>query len=1469
MVQWRWGVLIAVVCSGLCARAHAQSTWTGADFFTNGNTDWSDPMNWSPNAAPAGNSAVIFSGSPYFDSTVDQSYTYDSVSFTSLTGILTLSTSTYTIGIGSGDTVSFADGSDVVLNVPIVGQGQLTMSSSLQTGTVYLGAQNTYSGHTTVQYGKLTDDIPNALSPFSALYVGGNGSGTPGVVSLNYDESVPGLFDAAGGPGSVVVGSEATLAITASSAFSGVISGSDGGLHVANGARFELDGNNTYTGNTTIDAASTLAIGDGASISPLTVISGLGSLNFENTGSFAFSNYITDQVSIVQEESGTTTLTGANDFSGNTIITDGALTDGVDNAFSPNSTVLLSSAGTLDIEHSESIPSIGNYNGVGNGIIFIGASGVLNLTSDSLGATSALKGTGTLNMIDEGSLALTGEAANTFTGSINISEGSSFSIGDGGLGAATIMGGGTLNFINTNDTTVTAELGTSSEDNFQVIETGTAKVTLTPPLANHYSGNTSIDASGILADGKDNSFSPNSVVYIDQGGTLEADYNETIAGLADGFNGGSENVSIATGKTLTLNLTNDFYQSFSGIISGGGGLTVTGDGSGLQTLSGVNAYTGGTTVGNAELDLVGATINHPLADLVVADASSDNGTLVLDSGSTVTDHDATIGNQAGSNGSVVVTDPAVVWTTNGTLTVGNAGTGALQIASGLVTDASAVVGNASGSSGLVQVVGGTWTTSGTVTVGNAGNGIIDLADNGIINISGGSGTLTLGSANTGAALFIGQDVLNNVYENQGGVLNAAKVNGTAPSTTIDEIIFDTDKSSESPYYFTNTGASGGTPIEIDGTIHVAIGDSNAISLSSAYSTYSGGTSVGYGSYLLLGASSSGGVPGDPARGPIGMGALTLDNNVTVDTSVLNLTLDNNINLSTGSEQEANFGNQSNSNNLTLTGIITGDAQIGWLSRGTMTLSNGGSTFTGGLYVPQGTLFLTASTTGGGVDVIPTSGPAGTGTISFGDETTLTRPNGASLTISNSFFLANAEGDLPSHLNITGDSSGLFTLSGTLTDVYAEPSHLGVLTISSPVQLDGLDQVGRTIVIGTTLSVESDDGIQDGIVFAQSGAILNIDSQYPSVGSLDLTDSTANFAGGDSNGAVIGDISMTNSTINFADDSHPEIQGLSDNSGSTNVINLNGSDLELILDNGVSGSPINFYGTITGAGSVDIGGLDFGSVVQLNGNNTYSGTTTVENGNVAVAGGSYAFGGYMGTPGTLTLIEGSALVVNSGATLTNPISMADNVFFGGGGTIAPISTPNITIQNGSVITGGTGALGYLYDGIAGNAIGTLTFASTTGVTLAQGGVLQFSIMNDTGSAGSDYSAVNVNGTLTIDSSTATTPFVIQLVGIDGVGPFDGSGVPVSVDFMSPHSWTLLTAGTIVNPGGGFDPSDFQVDTTTYFSGPGTGQWSVSEVGNTLELDFSPVPEPSTWGLMVGGLGILVVMGWRRRCVVRAA
>lgn len=91
-------------------------------------------------------------------------------------------------------------------------------------------------------------------------------------------------------------------------------------------------------------------------------------------------------------------------------------------------------------------------------------------------------------------------------------------------------------------------------------------------------------------------------------------YNQTIAGLS-----GAVRVGLDTGTaTLTLNTTTD--QSASGVISGA--ISLVKSGSAKQTLTGVNTYTGSTTINGGTLAL-GATGTISSGDLNIASATLD------------------------------------------------------------------------------------------------------------------------------------------------------------------------------------------------------------------------------------------------------------------------------------------------------------------------------------------------------------------------------------------------------------------------------------------------------------------------------------------------------------------------------------------------------------------------------------------------------------------------------------------------------------------------------------------------------------------------------------------------------------------------------------------------------------------------------------------------------------------------------
>lgn len=166
------------------------------------------------------------------------------------------------------------------------------------------------------------------------------------------------------------------------------------------------------------------------------------------------------------------------------------------------------------------------------------------------------------------------------------------------------------------------------------------------------------------------------------------------------FNGVEANVRVdaLTGSgTIRSGYTQPGYRNFTFGVANGSGVfhgTLTNNdhfaghfvkvGTGTQTLTGRNTYTGTTTVkaGTLAVSGSGASITHTSADFIVGDTSGDDGTLTISGGGTVSNNQGRIGNQSGSAGTVTVTGAGSTWSNSNHLYVGNGGIGALTISDG-------------------------------------------------------------------------------------------------------------------------------------------------------------------------------------------------------------------------------------------------------------------------------------------------------------------------------------------------------------------------------------------------------------------------------------------------------------------------------------------------------------------------------------------------------------------------------------------------------------------------------------------------------------------------------------------------------------------------------------------------------------------------------------------------------------------
>jgi fibronectin-binding autotransporter adhesin len=528
-------------------------------------------------------------------------------------------------------------------------------------------------------------------------------------------------------------------------------------------------------------------------------------------------------------------------------------------------------------------------------------------------------------------------------------------------------------------------------------------------------------------------------------------------------------------------------------------------------------------------------------------------------------------------------------------------------------------------------------------------------------------------------------------------------------------------------------------------------------------------------------------------------------------------------------------------------VMEGAMQV-VLTNGYLVL-NAQSTYSGGTQVNGGTLALGSSTVGAPGSI--TSGPVGTGTLTMGNGTLLSIPEGANITLANQIFINDSDGGAA--MNIGGYTTGMLTLSGNIND----SDFTGGLLIGSPVTLSGDNSYyGGTSVTNTSLTVTSDHGVGYGSLTGD-GAEITFTSAAPYIRNGQFTDDTTVTFTAVGGSPVFGELRLQNSTIIFADNSTPTIEGFDgDTIGDESTIQLGSGTALTFFD---VPDP-DYYGNITGAGSVTFNSTQ-GAEYNLYGFNSYTGGTSISGSAVLVAGSNSAFGA---STGSVTVENGASIFMLSGVTISNPITVQAGGSIGGFGTYAPGVADTIHIGGGSIIGGGSGSLTLLAaEETPVGSVGTLAFDSNTTLSFDPNGLLQFSIMNATGTAGTDFSLITTAGALNLTANSMTAYFFIQPVSID-----PGTGSPGIANFnnTSSYSWVLVSAAGGIT---GFDPAGFYVTNPYFQNDLGSGHFYVSQSGDDLMLNFTPVPEPSAWILMAGGVGAFGFAAWRRRQISAAA
>jgi autotransporter-associated beta strand protein len=1188
--------------------------------------------------------------------------------------------------------------------------------------------------------------------------------------------------------------------------FTGSISGS-GSLVNSGGGTFTLSGDVTNTGLIRVDSGKLNVTGTLRSGASLEVASG-ATLNLDNVNIFVSTHGtpLTPTQSIVAN-GGTIVLTSNFDSRLGDITLNGAtLTSnrglsGYD-AFLTNTT-----SGAAIVTVGGSSASLMNGSGgihLGTGVRFVVADVTNSSASDltvSLQLDNGGQSGGSGSLVKEGAGAMVLSGSNTFSGGTTLSAGSLR------VGHNSALGSGTA----------TLNGGALSSDS---------------STARSLSNNLVMGGNVTLGDATNN-------------GAL------TFSGSV-GLGGATRTLTVASAVTL------------SGVVSNGG---ITKAGTGTLTLSSAATHTGGTTI-NAGTLQVGVTPSF------ASDMKSmlGTGTIIINDGGTLqTLNHHQLGWSAGSHNSITINDGGtlatgafdhflgtVVLNDNASIT---GSSGYIGLATGSLTYTGSSASKQATLSKNIALsiqstpVNATFTVNGTNTSG-------DLVINGSIYQNGssltkaGTGMLVLAGANTyGGGTILNAGTLRLGYAEVAGVSGPLGASGvitlgggtlqyTATNTFDYSSRFSTAANQSYRVDTNGQNITWASALTSSGGALVKSG-AGALTLSAANS-FSGGTTLSAGT-LRIGNNTA-----------LGSGTATLNGGNLSSNSASARSLTNNVVIG----GDVTLGDSTNNGALSISGtvglggatrILTIDSAV-TLSG---VISNGGLTKAG-----TGTLTLSAAATHSGgttinagtlrVGVVPTYSTSmlGSGAITVnggtlqalnhhqfgfnsGSHNAITINDGGTLN-SGSFDQYLGTVTLNDNASITGSGGYIGLAAGSLTYVGTSASKQATIapsvTLSSPV-----GAVNATITVTGTNT--SGDLVINGAIWQNGSSLTKAGAgMLVMAGTNTYTSGTILNAG----------------TIRL---SSAEIAGTSGPLGSGGTITFGGGSLQHTATNtfdyssrfstavnqsykvDTNGQNVTWSSALTSSGGT-LAKSGTGTLT-LNNANTFTGETTVSAGTLALgAAGSIAHSSRV-KPANGSILDVSA---KSDFTLGSAQTLS------GGGTVV-----------GDMVIAGTHTPGF--------SPGLQTFSNN--LTYANGSIIVWELTsNSTDNRGVNFDAIDVLGNLTFQG-TVNLELVFDNIEsvIDWTSSFWDSAL------FGEFGWKIFDVTGSINDFANLQIANLQIANVTWRDSNNVALLDARPYSylnlyqgvDGIYLNYSPIPEPSTYGLILGGLALAGAAIRRRKSV----